>query len=276
MNYKIRRKINALTVKAMLLVMSLFVLVPLWIIIINSFKDPGEAGNLSLTLPSKWLFLNYYEVFIEGRLLRGFLNSAFITFASVLTILYMGALASYVISRRRNLVTTTFFIIFIIGLVAPPQIVPTIKVLQSIGIHGSYLGVILFYSGIFLPFAVLLISGFIRSVPREIDESAMIDGCKPFFIFIKIIFPLLKPIFATTFVLLFMYVWNDFKYPLYLLRTSRMWTLPMSVFNFTSAYGSLWNYVFADLIMASLPVIIVYFFAQKFIISGVTAGAIKG
>ena len=157
-----------------------------------------------------------------------------------------------------------------------PQIVPTIKLLQVLGIHGTYLGIILFYSGVFLPFAVLLISGFVKSVPREIDESAMIDGCRPFHIFVRIVFPLLKPVFATSFVLTFMYVWNDFKYPLYLLRTSRMWTLQMSVFNFTSAYGNLWNYVFADLIMASLPVIIVYFLAQNFVISGLTAGAIKG
>lgn len=261
---------------AVLAVLSLFVLVPSWIILINSLKNPGEAGTLGLGLPSKWLLVNYYHVFIEGRLLRGFLNSALITLSSVFAILFTGSLAGYVISRRRNPLTTSLYLVFIIGLVAPPQIVPSIKLLQILGIHGTYLGIILFYSGIFLPFAVLLISGFIKSVPREIDESAMIDGCRPFHIFIRIVFPLLKPVFATSFVLIFMYVWNDFKYPLYLLRTSRMWTLQMSVFNFTSAYGNLWNYVFADLIMASLPVIIVYFLAQNFIISGLTAGALKG
>jgi raffinose/stachyose/melibiose transport system permease protein len=276
MKHQATRTMKVIASTAVLAVLSLFVLVPSWIILINSLKNPGEAGTLGLGLPSKWLLVNYYHVFIEGRLLRGFLNSALITLSSVFAILFTGSLAGYVISRRRNPLTTSLYLVFIIGLVAPPQIVPSIKLLQILGIHGTYLGIILFYSGIFLPFAVLLISGFIKSVPREIDESAMIDGCRPFHIFIRIVFPLLKPVFATSFVLIFMYVWNDFKYPLYLLRTSRMWTLQMSVFNFTSAYGNLWNYVFADLIMASLPVIIVYFLAQNFIISGLTAGALKG
>ncbi len=276
MSYTSRHLKKAITINVILMFLSLIVLVPLWMIVINSFKDPGAAGSLNLHFPSAWQFQNYYYVFIEGKLLRAFLNSCFITFSSVFIVLSTGSLASFIISRRKSILTNILFIFFLFGLVAPPQIVPTVKVLQTIGIHGTYAGIILFYSGVFLPFAVLLMTGFIRSVPREIDESAIVDGCKTYYMFIKIIVPLLKPIFATTLVLIFMFVWNDFNYPLYLLRNSRMWTMPMSVFNFTSAYGNLWNYVFADLIMASMPIIIVYFFAQNFIISGLTSGAIKG
>lgn len=276
MNKKARQFSYAVTIQILLVFLSLFVLIPIWMILINSFKGPGEAGSFSLNLPTVWQFENYKYVFIEGRLFRGFFNSFVITMTSVFTVLFTGALASYVLSRRKSLITSLVFVLFLFGLVAPPQIVPTVKVLQSIGMHGSYPGIILFYSGIFLPFAVLLITGFIRSVPREIDEAALVDGCSPVKIFFRIIFPLLKPIFSTTFVLVFMFVWNDFNYPLYLLRNSRTWTIPLSVFNFTSAYGNLWNYVFANLIMASLPIIIVYFIAQKYIISGLAAGAIKG
>lgn len=118
-------------------------------------------------------------------------------------------------------------------------------------------------------------SEFAETLPVELDESAMMDGASPFIMFTKIIMPLLKPIYVTTFVLVFMFVWNDFNYPLYLFKETSTWTIPMSVYNFTSAYGNKWNYVFADLIMASAPVIIVYIFAQKHIIRGLTSGAVK-
>jgi raffinose/stachyose/melibiose transport system permease protein len=276
MKNKERNIINSVVVQLSLMTLSLAVLIPLWMLFINSLKSPGEASALGLGMPTSWKFENYVNVFIEGKLLRGFLNSSLITFSSVLLVLFTGAVASYTLSRRKNRATSVIYGVFLLGLIAPPQIVPTVKVLQILGIYGSFPGIILFYSGIFMPFVILLMTGFIKSVPRELDESALVDGCSPLGIFFKIVMPLLKPIFATTFVLVFMFVWNDFNYPLYLLQNSKTWTMPMSVFNFTSAYGNLWNYVFADLIMASLPIIIVYTFAQQFLIKGLTAGAVKG
>ena len=276
MKNKRQNIVNSIVVQIILAILSFFVLIPLWMLFVNSVKTPGEASALGLGLPVSWKFENYVNVFIEGKLLRGFLNSTLITISSVFIVLFTGAFASYTLSRRKKRATSLVYGLFLLGLIAPPQIVPTVKVLQALGIYGSYPGIILFYSGIFLPFVILLMTGFIKSVPRELDESALVDGCSPLGIFIKIVMPLLKPIFATTFVLVFMFVWNDFNYPLYLLQNSKTWTMPMSVFNFTSAYGNLWNYVFADLIMASLPIIIVYTFAQQFLIKGLTAGAVKG
>jgi len=276
MNNQMRNGVKSVVIQLSLLIFSLFVLIPLWMLLVNSFKTPGEASALGLGLPTTWQFVNYVNVFIEGKLLRGFFNSALITLSSVILVLSTGAIASYTLSRRKTRITVAVYAIFLLGLIAPPQIVPTVKVLQVLGIYGSYPGIILFYSGIFLPFVILLMTGFIKSVPRELDESALVDGCTPLGIFFRIVTPLLKPIFATTFVLVFMFVWNDFNYPLYLLKNSKTWTMPMSVFNFTSAYGNLWNYVFADLIMASLPIILVYIFAQRFLIKGLTAGAVKG
>lgn len=276
MNHKTKLIFKSMLLQTLLLILSLVVIVPVWMLIVNSFKDPGEAATFSLKIPSVWKFSNYMNVFIEGKLLRGFLNSSLISFSSVFIVLFTGALASYTISRRNNRITDIIFTIFLLGLICPPQIVPTIKLMQTLGLQGTYIGIILFYSAHFLPFVILLISGFVKSVPREIDEAAMIDGCRPLHIFLRIIFPILTPIFVTTFVLILMFVWNDFHYPLYLLNNSKMWTMPLTVFNFTSAYGNFWNYVFANLIMTSLPVVIVYIIAQKYIISGLTAGAIKG
>ena len=271
-----KEKINKVIINFILFVVSLTILIPLWMMFVNSFKTPGEALALGLGLPEKWMFDNYYNVFVEGRLFRGLLNSCLITFCSVMITLFIGSMASFIIARRKTKLTMGVKAIIVAGMVAPPQMVTTVKVLQFLNLHGTYLGVILFYSGLFLPFVVFLMSEFAETLPVELDESAMMDGASPFIMFTKIIMPLLKPIYVTTFVLVFMFVWNDFNYPLYLFKETSTWTIPMSVYNFTSAYGNKWNYVFADLIMASAPVIIVYIFAQKHIIRGLTSGAVKG
>lgn len=270
-----KEKINKVIINIILFVVSLTILIPLWMMFVNSFKTPGEALALGLGLPEKWMFDNYYNVFVEGRLFRGLLNSCLITFCSVMITLFIGSMASFIIARRKTKLTMGVKAIIVAGMVAPPQMVTTVKVLQFLNLHGTYLGVILFYSGLFLPFVVFLMSEFAETLPVELDESAMMDGASPFIMFTKIIMPLLKPIYVTTFVLVFMFVWNDFNYPLYLFKETSTWTIPMSVYNFTSAYGNKWNYVFADLIMASAPVIIVYIFAQKHIIRGLTSGAVK-
>lgn len=271
-----KEKINKVIINIILFVVSLTILIPLWMMFVNSFKTPGEALSLGLGLPEKWMFDNYYNVFVEGRLFRGLLNSCLITFCSVMITLFIGSMASFIIARRKTKLTMGVKAIIVAGMVAPPQMVTTVKVLQFLNLHGTYLGVILFYSGLFLPFVVFLMSEFAETLPVELDESAMMDGASPFIMFTKIIMPLLKPIYVTTFVLVFMFVWNDFNYPLYLFKETSTWTIPMSVYNFTSAYGNKWNYVFADLIMASAPIIIVYIFAQKHIIRGLTSGAVKG
>ena len=127
-----------------------------------------------------------------------------------------------------------------------------------------------------MPFTAMLFSSFIVTIPRELDEAALLEGCQGYSLFFRIIFPLLKPVIATASVLNFMWVWNDFQYPLYLLNSSSKWTLPLSVYSFFGTFNRDWNLVCADMVLVSLPVIIVYIFAQKYIISGMTAGAVKG
>ena len=122
----------------------------------------------------------------------------------------------------------------------------------------------------------MVFSSYIVGIPRELDEAAVIDGCTGFSLFIRIIMPLLKPVTATTGILNFMWVWNDFQYPMYLLNTSSKYTLPMSIYSFYGTFNRSWNLVCADMVLVSLPVILLYLFAQKYIIAGMTAGAVKG
>jgi raffinose/stachyose/melibiose transport system permease protein len=161
------------------------------------------------------------------------------------------------------------------GIIAPIAILPTVQLFRYLNIYGSKISLIFLYASIYLPFSTMLFSSFIKSIPQELDEAAVMDGAARYELFFRVIFPLLKPVTATTGILAFMWVWNDFQYPLYFLNSSTKWTLPLSVYNFYGQYSRSWNLVCADMVLVSLPVILVYIVAQKYIIAGMTAGAVK-
>lgn len=148
--------------------------------------------------------------------------------------------------------------------------------MQILQIMNTMHGVILLYVATSLAFCIFIYHGFYATIPRDIDEAAVIDGCSPFRLFFRVIFPLLKPVNTTIVVIVFMSVWNDFQFPLYFLGNMKYWTLPMTIYNFVGKYSSRWNLVFADILMMILPVVILYFTAQKHIVAGLTSGAVKG
>jgi raffinose/stachyose/melibiose transport system permease protein len=260
----------------MMTLISMLIIIPLLLIILSSLKPPAEAAQLSLQLPSRWIWSNYHTVFIEGKLLRSLSNSFLITLGSVIIIIVAGTMTAFILARRPGRWFAFLYLLFIGGLIAPPSIIPTIKVMQFLHLSNQYVGLMLFYAATLFPFVILVITGFVKSVPREIDESAVIDGARGVLLFFRIILPLLLPSVTTATVFVFMLVWNDFQWPLFLLNDSAKWTIPLSVFNFVSKYGTQWQYVFADLLIAMVPVLILYLFAQRFIIEGMTAGAVKG
>jgi len=259
-----------------MLILSLIWILPFLFAVLNSFKNSAEAAKLDFAIPSQWVFKNYYTVFTEGRIFNGLLNSLLITCTSVAIIIFISSLASFVLGRKKTKYIKIIYLFFVVGLIPPPFVITTIKTLQLFHLSGSYIGIILFYSAIYIPFSVFLITGFIKMISRELDEAAIMEGCGPFRLFFQILFPLLKPVIATTVVFCFMFIWNDLAWPIYLLNDSKKWTIPLSVFNFISKYGSRWQLVFADLIIAAVPVLALYFSAQNLVISGLTAGAIKG
>ena len=150
------------------------------------------------------------------------------------------------------------------------------KVLQALNLVNTRIGVILVYAAINIPLSLFLCYGFISTIPREIDEAAVIDGCGPIKLFVQIILPLLKPIMSTLFVLNFMAVWNDFTMPLYYLNNSAKWPMTLAVYNFFGAFENSWNLVSADIMLTLLPVLIVFILGQKYIVGGVAAGSVKG
>jgi raffinose/stachyose/melibiose transport system permease protein len=255
---------------------SIIFIYPILMVVITAFKNKSEANVLSAALPREWLLENFKTVWIQGRLALSLLNSVEISVLSVILILLLASALSYILVRRNTKICRLINRLLTFGIIAPMAILPTVQMLKLIGLYGSKASLILIYPALYLPFSTMLFSSFIKSLPKEVDEAAVMDGAKGFRLYWTIILPMLKPVTATTGILTFMWVWNDFQYPLYLLNSSAKWTLPLSVYNFYGQYSRSWNLVCADMVMVSIPIVLVYIFAQKYVIDGMTAGAVKG
>jgi raffinose/stachyose/melibiose transport system permease protein len=254
----------------------LLIVIPISIVVLGSFKTSAETLVPNLNLPERWMWSNYVYVYEKGKIGRALLNSVFLTTVVVLICLIISALCAFVLSRRKNRYTKAADMLFKMGMIAPMSVIPTLLLMQKLHLSGTYLSAILLYTAINLPWAVFIYSNFMRALPRTLEEAAIIDGCGPFRLFMNIVFPLLKNVTVTNIVVIAMGVWNDFMIPIYFFTSSSKWTLPMSVYNFYGLYFRDWNYVFADLIITSLPMVLLYLFAQKYIVSGLMAGSVKG
>lgn len=251
-------------------------LIPIIMMLLGSFKTQGEALRMDLSLPSSLRFENYLHVFETGGILRGYKNSLIITVSSVALVLFCGAMAGIIISRRNDKKSSVLYYYFVFGLTATMQMITTYSMMLKLNLHGTYLGVILIFAAVNLPFAIITFSSFVTGIPREIDEAAIIDGCNSFQLIFKILLPLIKPVAVTNLIIAAIGVWNNFQIPLYLMSSSKRTTIPMMIFNFYGLYSRDWQYVFAALVITVLPIVILYLCLQKYIVGGMTAGAVKG
>lgn len=258
-------------------IISIISLVPLLLILFNSLKTSKKAAEMNLSLPDFPFQWDNFSVVIEkGKLVTSFLNSCMYTFGSVLLCCTLAALAAYVLSRNRTKLTKFIYLFIVLGITMPINYVALMKVMQFLNLYNTRLGIILLYSATQIPFSVFLIYGFIAKIPVDLDEAGIIDGCSSIRLFVTIIFPLLKPAIATASVLCFLNNWNEFVSPLYFLSSSTKWPMTLSVYNFFGMFFKDWNLVCADIVMTSIPVILIYLIGQKYIVSGMTAGAVKG
>ncbi len=263
-------------VEGLLLLASLLILLPVLIMIFGSFKTSAEVLVFSLKLPEKWMFSNYVRVFEEGGLARAFWNSVLITGISSIINIVASSAASFILARRETKLANTLYMYFFMGLIAPMSTITTIRIVQALGFYGSITSVILIYASLNTAFSVFLYSGFIKTIPKALDEVAFLEGANVLGVFFRIVTPLILPVNATVAIMVFMSVWNDITIPLYFLTDSSTWTMPLSIYNFYGKYSREWNLIFANLVLTSLPVFILYLFGQKYIVSGLTAGAVKG
>lgn len=273
---KKKQRILNLILGILLWCFSLLIIIPLFMIVLNSVKNIPESAVMSLKLPTEFHFENFLVVLKDNKLLRSFLNSFLLVTGSCTITLLVSSLAAFVLVRDRSKSNRFIYIIFLLGLVAPINYIATVKVLQLFHIINTYIGAILLYTAQFIPFTVFIYYGFIGSIPRNLDEAAMIDGSRGIKLFFQIIFPLLKPVTMTAVVINALNCWNDFIVPLYFLNSSEKWGVVMRMYNYFSQFVSSWNLVCSVMIVTMLPIIILYIIGQKYLISGMTAGAVKG
>lgn len=251
------------------------IILPIYFILINSVKTVEESRFLSFSLPTVFQWKNYIEVIRAGKLVRAFFNSMFMAGVSSFIAVLVSSMAAYALSRRKTKAHNAIYLYFFMGLIAPVNYVTTIFTLKFLHIQNTYTGIILAFAAYGIAFLVFLYYGFIEGVPRELDEAAVIDGCGPFQLFFKIVFPLLKPATITGLVLNFLGAWNDFVTPLYLLSDSDKMGMTNSIYRFFGEHFNDWNMIFADIVLTIAPIVILYLVGQKYIVSG-TAGAVKG
>jgi len=255
---------------------SLVMFVPILLIFINSLKDKYESSSMSISLPKSIHLENYATVINEGKLIESFSNSMMYSVVSIILGIIVTTMAAYVISRNKTKLNKFMYFFIVLGLAMPINFVTLMKVMQFTHLLNTRLGICLLYAAVKIPFSVFVIYGFIGTIPKDIDEAGIIDGSGPLTLFFKIIMPLLKPVIVTVGILNFLDAWNEFVLPLYFLNSTSKWPMTLAVYNFFGQFASSWNLVCADIVLTSLPVIIIYLIGQKYIVAGMTSGSVKG
>jgi raffinose/stachyose/melibiose transport system permease protein len=261
------------------IIIGIVFVVPFIFILLTAAKTSAEASLFQFTWPSQFqLFENIREVLIFGdnRMIRALWNSTLLTVGSVTLIVLFSALVAFVMQRRADGLASVVGSFMLAGLIIPPAVVPTIFLLQWLELYKTLAGMILVDVAFSMPFAILIFRAFMGTIPRELDEAAIIDGASPLRIFFFIILPLLRPAIITVVITSSVTIFNDFVGPLYFLPGSENVTAPLTLFSFISQFGSQWNLLFADVVVITIIPLIVFIFFQRQLVSGLTSGAIKG
>lgn len=252
-------------------------LAPFIIVLLNSFKTTPEFLANPVALPKKLDFSNYIVAFEKMKFARGFVNSLIITVFSVAFIVLFSSMTAHLFVRKKWKINQILFLLMIASMIIPFQaiMIPLVKIYGTMKMLNNKWMLIYMYIGFGASMAIFIYHGFIKSIPIELEEAAMIDGCTPLQAFFMVVFPLLKPTTVTIIILDVLWIWNDFLLPNLVLMSAPQRTLPLSTFYFFGAYSVDYARLMAGLMMTMLPVILLYMFLQKYIIKGVVQGSIK-
>jgi ABC-type glycerol-3-phosphate transport system permease component len=247
-------------------------------VLTNSFKNNREIFRSPFSLPEKWKLDNYIRAWESANMSTYFWNSLFVATVSVLFTLLLGSMLAYAISRFRFRGNVLLAGLFMIGMAIPLQslMLPTFLKMNELGLRDNLLSVIIVYGVFGLPRAVFILVGFMKSIPVELEEAAIMDGCSYWRIYGKIILPLSMPGMATLAILDFIGAWNEYVYASVLLATDKMRTLPIGLANFKGEYSSEYGLICAGIVITMIPVVLIYVFFQEQIVKGLTSGAVKG
>lgn len=250
-----------------------------YFVVITSCKGTEDAARLTLSFPEAWkLFDNLKFVFSyqHNALLKAFKNSVTITLISVFFLVFAASTAALIMQRRKGLLSRISNKLIVAGLIVPASVIPTYWVLSMLHVANTLAGLCLVEVATMFPFAVMLYKGYISSLPEEIDEAAIIDGCGALSLYTRVLFPLMKPITATVVILRSVLIYNDFENPQYFMSGSSTQTVQLFVYSLKSAWTTDYGHLFTAAIIVSLPLIILYLFLNQKILEGMTAGSVKG
>ena len=262
-----------------LIILALIVLTPIYYLIVTTFKSGTEAALNPMGLPESFDFSGYVQAFKDMQYPRAFKNTFLITMGAVIGIIITSSMCGYVLNRKGKYRITQFvFLLILSGMMFPYQmsIMGLYKLVRGLGLMNTLTGVILIDIAINIPFATFLMKNFISTVPIELEEAAKIDGAGVFRTFTTVTFPLLKPVVATVAILNTLNVWNDFMGPLYFLQTREKDVILQEVYRNIGQFSTDWTSLFPMMVLGVLPLLVFYLFMQRYIISGVMAGSVKG
>jgi raffinose/stachyose/melibiose transport system permease protein len=259
---------------------SIFALVIIYPIIwlgLSGLKSNSDFFLNTWSLPEEWFWSNYKAAWDAG-IGQFFLNSVYVTVVSVITVLFLGSMAAYGLSRFQFKGQNLVLILILSGLMLAPQVslIPLYKLLQGLGLYNTYWALVLPYVAFQLPFSIFLMRSYFLSIPRELEESAIIDGCNTWKVYRHIIIPMGKPIIASCALLTGMNVWNEFMFALVFVEDSSLRTIPVGLMNLRSQLNTNFGIQLAGLAISALPMIIAYIIFQKQFVRGLTAGSVKG
>ena len=249
---------------------------PVLMAVINSFKTRGEILASAIALPTAPTLANYAAVIEATDFIKVFFNSCLVTGGGIVLNLLVSALAGYALARWRSKWANILTLLFLSSMFVPFHtiMIALLTTARDLKLTGHIWGLILIYCGLQCPIPIFLIKGFVHSVPRELEEAAMIDGCGTVHLFLSIVLPMLKPILATVSVLNVLWIWNDYLLPYLIL--GKPLTIPLSQMYFYGQYNQQWHLIMAGFVVSTIPVVIFFLFMQKYIINGIASGAVKG
>jgi raffinose/stachyose/melibiose transport system permease protein len=264
---------------AAIVLTAIFFVVPFIFIFLIASKDRVESALLEFSWPQRFVLFDNITEALAARdylMIIAFINSVILTVTSVAALVFLSAMVAYVWQRRAGRSANVINLLVLAGLIVPPAIVPTIWVLQTLGLFKTMPGLILIEIAYGIPFCVLLFRAFIAGVPRELDEAAVVDGAGPVQIFFRVIFPVLRSVMMTVIILQTVLIYNDFQHPLYFLPGTENATVQLTLLNFQSQFTTQYNLLFATILLVTIPPLIMFIFFNRKIVEGMAAGSVKG
>ena len=278
---KVRRRFNwkLMAFELFMIALTVVYLIPLYFMVITAFKTNKELIFTPLALPNSFLYVqNFVQAWKSVKLGQAYLNTFFVATTAVVLRIIFSSMAAFTLGKRESKLHSVLYVLFLCGIMIPLYsiLMPLVQQIKNLGLMNSRMGIVVVYIGMGMPFAIFMLTGFVRTIPNELLEAATIDGCGVYRMFWVIIFPLMKTSVATLFLLDFLAIWNDFLLPMLMLSSVEKRTVTLAMYNFYGEYGSRLGLAFAGYTIAILPVVLLFILLQKYIVSGIMVGAVKG